>query len=331
MIEALAIAAIALTAVNVLFVAVLVARRLYLARRERESAELEARVTPFAHHLVDAGTLARTLDNSEEVALARVLARMSRLVKGDARANIGAYFASGSAYAAELSALDSRRAWRRAAAAFALGDMATELAVPRLLPAVDDGNRDVRAAAARSLGRLQATEAVEPLVSRLADGSLPRIVAGSALLAIGDAALPQLRALLGHGDPHVRATATELVGLLGGGSDAEALEPALADPDARVRAEAAAAMGRIGSRRAAEGLVAALSDDEPSVRAAAAAALGVVRERAAVPRLLELAETDAFEPARAAARAAFAIDRAAVEAAASRGPHLQEVVDLAAV
>jgi HEAT repeat protein len=275
--------------------------------------------------------LERSLSADEQVALARVLARMSRLLKGDARANIGQYFEQGAAYRKELAALGSRRAWRRAAAAFALGDMAVDAAEPYLLGALEDPHRDVRAAAARSLGRIGSPQAVEPLVRRLANGTLPRIVAGSALLAIGDQALPRLRVLLELPDSDVRATAAELIGLLGSASDADALEPWLNDAHPAVRAQAATALGRVGARRGAEGLLAALEDEDPDVRVSAARALGAVRERAAVPALLRHARDDEFAPAHAAAAAAYATDPAAVAAVVDPGPQLLEVLDLAAL
>jgi len=331
MLEALAVATVALAAANVLFVAVLIARRVYLARRLRSALELEQQVMPLVHELVDTGSLGRELQREEQVALARALARMSRLVKGDARAHIGAYFSGGDAYASQVASLRARAVWRRAAAAFALGDMAVEEAIPPLLSALEDPNRDVRAAAARSLGRLRATEAVEPVVRRLADGSLPGIVAGSALLSIGDAALPRLHALLSRPEAEVRAVATELTGLLGSASDADDLEPLLGDPDARVRARAAAAIGRVGGRRGAEGLLRALDDGDADVRAAAARSLGAIREPLAVNALLRHAQADEFAPAHAAAVAAHAIDPLAVAAVVHPGPHLQEVLDLAAV
>jgi len=331
MLETLAIVSIVLAGANVLFVTVLIARRLYLARQLRGALELERRVLPYVHELVDAGRLVEKLSREEQVAVARALARMSRLVKGDARANIGAYFAGGAAYTSQIAALRARAAWRRAAAAFALGDMAVEDAVGPLLEAVEDPDRDVRAASARSLGRLRAVDAVEPLVRRLADGSLPGIVAGSALLQIGDAALPELHALLRRPDSEVRVVAAELIGLLGSASDAAGLQPLLDDPDPRLRARAAASIGRVAARRAAEGLVRALDDEDEGVRAAAARSLGEVREPQAVAALLRHAQADAFAPAHASAVAAHAIDPVAVAAVVAPGPHLQEVLDLAAI
>lgn len=331
MLEALAIAALAITAANVVFIGVLVFRRVTAARRLRDAAARERRIAPLVHQLIDSGTLGEQLDGRDQVALARVLSRMSRLVKGDARAHIGRYFVGSAAYAQQMDALHSRRPWRRAAAAFALGDMAADAAEPALIAALDDVDRDVRAAAARSLGRLGAVDAVVPLVRRLADGSLPRIVVGSALVAFGGEAAPSLRQLVGHPDGDVRATAVELLGLVGTAADAGVLEQALADAVPGVRAQAAIAVGRIGGRSAALAAAAALHDESPLVRVAAARAVAAIGERSALDDLILLACGPEFDAAHAAAHAAGRLDGAAVKAHAAESPHLAEVADLLAL
>lgn len=337
MFEALAVAGLAIAVANVLFVVVLVVRRIRAARAERQAAERERRVTPLAHRLLDTGTIEEDLSPADQVAVAAVLARLSRLVKGDARANIGRYFALSRAFENELAALGSRRAWRRATAAFALGDMATEKAVPELLTALGDADRDVRAAAARSLGRLAAPQATDAIVRHLAEGTLPRLVASSVLLSLGETALPRLRELAAHPRADVRATAVELVGLVGTAREWDVLEPALADPEQSVRAHAAAAVGRVGARAAAAAVAARLRDPDAEVRAAAARALGAIRDRSALDRLLDVARNDGFEPAHAAAHAAGALDpdavlaEAEVEAGGEERRHLREVADLVAL
>jgi HEAT repeat protein len=221
--------------------------------------------------------------------------------------------------------------WRRAAAAYRLGDMADPEVSPALLSALDDPKRPVRTAAARSLGRLGIVDAALPLVEALVSGRVPNGVAGQALVELGPAAVPELRRIAEHTDPQIRAAAVTLLGLVGDSHDAPLAVRALEDPSADVRRAAADTLRRIGGPAAEEPLRAALEDRIHFVRAAVAAALGSLRSDAAVPRLLEIARADRFRPARAAAQAVARIAPSELAAAAAEpdaGPHLHEAADL---
>lgn len=320
-------AAIALAVANAVALATLGYQRVRLRVLERRRTELDARVTPLALALVD-GERPGDLDTRAQLALADVLARYSRLVRGTARDNIASYFAQSSAYDQALRDLTARRAWRRTTAAFELGDMAVTAAVPALRLALHDPERGVRAAAARSLGKLRAVDAVEELTEALAASSVPRLVAARALLEIGKPALPQLLALLHRPDVEVRATAAELVGLVGSVHHASLLVGHLADSSAEVREQAATALGRLGASSATSALIGALSDRIGFVRAAAAEALGAIGDRRALPVLLDLARGDSFEPAQAAANAILVLDPGIARMGAG-SIHLDEVADVA--
>jgi HEAT repeat protein len=99
----------------------------------------------------------------------------------------------------------------------------------------------------------------------------------------GDAAVGELRPLLGADRGRFRAAAARALGVLGprAGAAASDLGGALKDEDGAVRAAAAEALGKIGpeARGAYPGLVRALGDPEKPVAVAAAAAL----ERVAPP------------------------------------------------
>ncbi|HWG56651.1 MAG TPA: HEAT repeat domain-containing protein [Gaiellaceae bacterium] len=332
--DLIAVAALALAGLSVVSVALLVARRVFVARRERHRADAEQRLLPFALELVEGErTRMPKLSRDDQVVLAELLGRYSRVLRGDARAHIAALFRGSAALRHELAALRARRAWRRATAAYVLGDMAAPTAIPALLASLGDGSRDVRAAAARSLGRLGAVEAVSPLLEALASRAVPRSVAAQALLELGEPALPELRRLLGADDARVREAATELVGLLGDARDADVVAARLGDPDPSVRAKACRALARVGAARAAAALGPALDDPEPAVRAAAAAALGTLGAVEAVPALLERARHDEFDVAQAAARAVADLDPDALRTAAAApdaGPYLHEAADVVA-
>jgi HEAT repeat protein len=247
---------------------------------------------------------------------------------------IGAFFRDGGGLAAELEGIQSRRAWRRAAAAYALGDMACPEAVPVLTDALEDRNAEVRAAAVRSLGRLGDPTVAQTLVESLVAQRVPRGMTGSALLQMGRDAVPELRRIAGHEDPGVRAVAVTVLGLVGDSGDEGVAVKAIGDPSPEVRAAAARALGRIGAMQADAALEAALDDPEHFVRAEAAEALGTIGDPSVIPRLVEIARTDRFKPARAAARAIAAIDPPTLQAEAGKpeaGPHLHEAADLAAI
>jgi len=230
--------------------------------------------------------------------------------------------------------LKSRRAWRRASAAYSLGDMSCAEAVPLLLEALEDRSGEVRAAAVGSLGRLRDPSATEPLVECLVTRQVPRGLGGTALLELGPVAIPELSRIARHDDPHVRTIAITVLGLVGDFGDAAVAIEAMQDPSAEVRAAAARALGRIGAEDAESALLAALKDRVPDVRAEAATSLGTIHAKPAVPDLMTIARTDRFRPARAAAQAVGEIDpRTLIKAAAGpdAGMHLQEAADLAAL
>lgn len=332
MLEALGIAALALAAVSAVFLVALVLRRTSLAREESYRSELEQRLRPLALALVEDDEVELPALPPEELAfLAEVIGRYSRRVTGASRDRIAAYFDGTVAFRSEVRALRDRRAWRRATAAYRLGDMACREAGWALLSRLGDRDADVRAAAARSLGRLQFEDAAAPLVRALVTGVVPRAIAFRAVLDIGAAALPELRRLARDDDSELRVGAVELIGWVGDAADAELLVEAVEDSSAEVRARAVAALGRLAETEGASALTAALDDRIYFVRLHAARALGQVGERDAVERLLEQAREDRFEAARAAAEAVALIDPEALVAAAAlpgAGPHLHEAADL---
>jgi HEAT repeat protein len=326
-------ASVCLVVIAVTLLTTLAFRHVVLAHRERRAADAEQRVRPLAILLIEEEPLPPVAPEDQRV-LATVVGRYSRKVSGETTERIAAYFRDGGGLAAELAGMQSRRAWRRAAAAYALGDMACPEAVPVLTAALEDRNDEVRAAAVRSLGRLGDPTVAQTLAESLVAHRVPRGMAGSALLQMGRDAVPELRRIAGHEDPGVRAVAVTVLGLVGDSGDEDVAVKAIRDPAAEVRAAAAQALGRIGAMEADAALEAALDDPEHFVRAEAAEALSAIGDPTVVPRLVEIARTDRFKPARAAARAIAAIDPNTLRAEAEKpeaGPHLHEAADLAAI
>lgn len=335
MTSALTLTAIVFIGIALVLLVTLTIRRIILNRRGRRYAGAVRRVRPIAILMIEGENQERPeLSPDDQAVLADILGRYSRQITGGAEERVAEYFRGSAALAQALRELRSRRAWKRAAAAYRLGDMGCDEAGPPLLAALGDGNRTVRAAAARSLGRLKVVDAAKPLVEALVSGQVPNGVAGEALVGLCPAALPELRAIAEHPRHQLRATAIALLGLVGGSADQSLVVRSLQDPSAEVRAAAAETLTRIGGPPAESALRSTLDDRIPFVRAGAAAALGAIGSREALPRLLEMARADGFRPARAAAQAVARISPKVLAEAAEEpeaGPHLHEAADLSAL
>jgi len=321
---------LALGVLDTLLLLGLAVRRIRLARDARRHDEALARLRPLMLAFIEGeAALPEDLPVADRGVLADALGAYGRLVTGPARTRITRYFEEHGIVDEEIDALaHARHSWRRAAAAFRLGDMRAQAAEYWLIAALDDPTREVRSAALRSLGRLQSVGAVAPIVAAVAAGRVPVALARWAVLQAGTPALPELRRVLDAPDPARRAGAVMLIGLLGDASDAGLVEARLRDTGAQVRVEAARALGRLGADRSAARLVVALDDRVPAVRAVAAASLGRLRADAVEP-LLRLAVEDRFEVARAAAIAVAALDIDAAAAHAGDSDHLRTAVALA--
>jgi HEAT repeats len=197
-VSVLAIAAFGLSACSVLMLGVLVVRRTYLASRQRQRLAIEERLKLVALELMHEGLEPPPdLGLEEREALADLLGRYARATRGPTHERIVDYFERQGTIDRELVVLaEGKRGWRRATAAFRLGDIGGEAAAAALIEALHDADRDVRIAAARSLGRLRAAAAGAELVAGAADGRVPAALARWALLQIGGPTLPQLRLML---------------------------------------------------------------------------------------------------------------------------------------
>jgi HEAT repeat protein len=220
MTSVLGLTAIVFVVIALALLIALAIRRFFILRRGRLRAAAERRLRTIAILLIEGDDRERpVLSSGDQAVLADVLRRYSRQLTGAADERTADYFRGSDALAQARRELGSRRAWRRAAAAYRVGDMGCGEAAPALLDALDDRNRTVRAAATRSLGRLGIVEAAKPPVAALASGRVPRGIAGEALVQLGPAAVPELRAIAEHPSHQLRATAIALIGLVGDSAD----------------------------------------------------------------------------------------------------------------
>ncbi|HEU4690715.1 MAG TPA: HEAT repeat domain-containing protein [Vicinamibacterales bacterium] len=326
------VAATLLAIANLVLIVLVATRRWRLARTHRRRDELLTQMRRRAVEFTEGDVPAAppSLNGVEAEMFTALLVDFSRQLRGPSRERIVDYFDSSGLFDAQLRRLASRWSSRRAMAAFMLGDIGSPRAVPALVRCLGDRSRDVRAAACRSLGRLGAVDAIEAIVICGVDGRVPRDTANLALLDVGPAAIDRIVELTKHEESSIRASAVEMIGLIGAASEVDPILERLSDPAAAVRVATASALGRLGAREGRDALIAALGDRVPDVRTAAATALGQIGGRDAVNVLMPIARSDSFEPARAAAEALARIDPALVMrlgADPDSGPHLREAAD----
>jgi HEAT repeat protein len=247
-------------------------------RRVAQDARRRAQLTPLVHALLDG-------DAADAAAMAAAPALLDELVldllpqlRGADRAALQTVLLERGVVTRAASELTARGAARRGRAAVLLGNAASVEHTAALVDLLDDRAAEVRNAAARALGKNGDVAAVGPLLAAVtARQALPPGVAGMALLDLGVAALPSLRAALDAGFPVAQTLAAELLGLHGDPVAAPTLIALVGDDsrDANARRAAAQALGRIGSPLATDALAAALLAPGPvALQCAAAEALG---------------------------------------------------------
>ena len=176
-------------------------------------------------------------------------------------------------------------------AAVCLGRVGDPSAVPALIEALEDPEKDVRLEAAKALGFIKDARAVAPLAEALGDREMNvRLYAAYALGEIKDpkATGPLLRAL--H-DPEwcVRDQAAWALREIGDPKIAGPLAAALKDPSADA-AHVVWLLRHIGASRVVGPLAALLDDPAADVRMRAVGALAELRNAAAVDPLLAALE-----------------------------------------
>jgi len=180
----------------------------------------------------------------------------------------------------------------RISAIAALGQMGGAQALEALLLSLrEDRDGLVRAYAAMSLGQIGGVPALEALVTALREDR-DRMVRTYAAMSLGRTGEPQaveaLMATLKDKDED-EAVCRMAIGALGWIWDLPPLIR-LSDRDATVRQEAAAALGRLGDKRAIEPLLAILRDRDEGVRRGAISSLGQIWD---LPQLVRLGDDEA--------------------------------------
>jgi HEAT repeat protein len=161
--------------------------------------------------------------------------------------------------------------------------------IAALQRALEDSVASVREDAAYALGRLESEAAVPVLVARLSHDPAPKVremIAWALGQIESHAGTEALASTALHDDAEdVRAMAVWALGQVSDPSAVPALEQVLHDRSLEVRGRAAWALGTIAPSKAPSGLIAALGDPAPEVRERAAWALGQISDSTAASRL----------------------------------------------
>ncbi len=245
-------------------------------------------------------------------------------VQGDAAIQLGR-IGGPVALAALLERLDSTDSFRRRSAAWGLERAADRSAIPGLLAAAGDPDRDTRNSVLGALVKCSAetpddADVIAALIRALDDeyGQVgikateglarsrdPQVVAAlvqaaltnpleqvrtfsrMALEPLGDAAAPYLREAAATGDPVLLYRAISLLRRTGDERDIPLFLEAIRHPDRDIRHIAVCALWDNRARQGVPALVERLNDDDDDVCVVAARALGQIRDPRAVPALVE--------------------------------------------
>lgn len=172
-----------------------------------------------------------------------------------------------------------------------------EAAVDLLIEMLDADEAETRKIAARTLGELKTGRAFEPLVELLKTGDAAS--RQSAAIALKSLAHPEtvsrLCDLLADTDSNVREAAIRVVGHFGAKGCEQAIFECCKDADERIRRAAIEQLANIEDERAVSTLIRVLKEGSPREREAAAKALAQVKSDESVAALREaLSDADAW-------------------------------------
>jgi HEAT repeat protein len=268
-----------------------------LARTAAESSR-QARVDPYRDAVLgiaagddkEADAL-RDIRERHWRAVRDVVTTMLGKVRGDTAETLVRLLEARGEFERARSALRSRRALRRARAAYLLGLARHREDVGLLLPLLADRSAEVRLVATRSLGAIGDPAAASALFGALGpvrgQPGIPTAIAAEALLNFGTGAVPAVIRALGAADVTQRAVATMVAAEGALSATAPQLRQLLAgEPEPDVRISAARALGAIGGADDVAGLAAVTVPSQPTaLRRAAVQALGDLGHPDAAPVL----------------------------------------------
>ncbi len=282
------------------FVVYLVLQRWALNLFRRYARWREHHFEPYVLNLLNQPTATAPLEHNlllnDSQFIKELLLQQAVELKGEDRRNMLTVFEKLGYVSSEVSALRSRRWWRRLEAAINLGTIQSRQAISALIDAVKDPNQDVKLAAVRALGQLNEPKGLQVLLDVMEEGAhWTRGSIVEVLVGMGpDIAAEIVPRLESTRDINVRLVYMQLCGLLQITAALGALLLLLDDRDQETRLAAAQALGGIGDTLAVESLIVSLDDRSWEVVAQAAKALGVLGDEQAITRLNQLLSAESW-------------------------------------
>jgi HEAT repeat protein len=199
-------------------------------------------------------------------------------------------FASESAIPGLTEALKDSDASVRWSVVEALGHIGSEIIIPLLISTLEDQDIEVCQNAVAILGEIRAKTAVDALLKLLKDNnSTKRRIAAEALGEIcSEIAVPNLIQALNDPNSSVRSSAAWALGKMSSEATVPNLIQALNDPDSSTCRNAAWALGKMNSEAAVPDLIKALKIQDSFAREGIIEALGQIGSELAVPKLLKI-------------------------------------------
>lgn len=296
-VTALIIAILAILGVVILFFAGLIVLRLTGSYRERKIAKKKEQLKPLVYDMLTedrsftdvAGTLRSVVPRRDYHVLEQVLLESCRFLKGGEREALTRVFDELGFAEEDMESLGRPGMVKQAEAAYHLGTMRSERAVPALTRALETSTHpEVVFSCLNALSKIGTKEALEAVVSHMASSpELETLRVAEVLLERKQEFAGYLERWLERGEPDTSRLVL-LVNIVGAMKDAHAvplLKRFLEHDDPRVRARAAFALGTIGDYTAGGVLLAAMEDSDAEVRAESAEALGTLQYEQALPLL----------------------------------------------
>ncbi len=199
----------------------------------------------------------------------------------------------------------------RARAAEVLGNLRDRDALPYLIEALQDENRNVKAAAIVSFGYIRDRSAVEHLIDfvRKEEDRGLKVSAINVLGVLGAGeAVPLLTEALENEEPRIRRVAAQSLGRIRSSESTGALIERLNDENKDVRLFSVRALGEVGEADALSPLKSLLNlEPDREVKIAAAHALGQLGDNRGLPVALQAATSNDTDIQRTGLRALGAI------------------------